>query len=45
MKRGMKGHQFDKIGEVKKKMRKELSVIFKDDFKKCFKQWKHWWDK
>lgn len=45
MKRGMKGQRFDNIEEVKKKTREELSAISKDDYKKCFEQWKHRWDK
>ena len=34
MKRGMKGHRFENVEEVKKKTRKELSTISKDDYKK-----------
>ena len=28
-----------------RKTRKELSAISKDEYEKCFEQWKHWWDK
>ena len=42
----MKGHRFDNFEEVKKKIRKELSAISKDYYKKkCFEHWKHRWDK
>lgn len=45
MKRGMKGRRFDSIEEVKIKTREELAGITEDEFKKCFEQWKHRWDK
>ncbi|KAG8258387.1 Ubiquitin-protein ligase E3B [Homalodisca vitripennis] len=37
----MKRHGFDNIEDVKKKLREELLAISKDEYKKCFKQWKH----
>ena len=37
MKRSMKGHRFDNIEEVMKKIRKELSAVPKDDYKKMFR--------
>ena len=46
MKRGMTGHRFDNIEEVKKKKQERTCQPFlKMTTKKRFEQWKHRWDK
>lgn len=41
----MKGKRFTDVAEVKKKTKKKLSGIKKDEFKTCFEQWNKRLDK
>ena len=45
MKRPLRGHRFDTIEEIQEKSKKVLKAIPKQDFSKCFDEWKIRWHK
>ena len=45
LKRPLRGHRFDSIEEIKTESLKALKAIPKEDFTKCFDDWKIRWHK
>ncbi|UYV62563.1 hypothetical protein LAZ67_2001108 [Cordylochernes scorpioides] len=45
LKRPMKGRRYATLDEIKTASKEELKNIFKNDFLKCFEDWKNRWDK
>ncbi|UYV70093.1 hypothetical protein LAZ67_7001761 [Cordylochernes scorpioides] len=45
LKRPMKGRRYATLDEIKTASKEELKKIFKNDFLKCFEDWKNRWNK
>ncbi|UYV68218.1 hypothetical protein LAZ67_5003413 [Cordylochernes scorpioides] len=45
LKRPMKGRRYATLDEIKMASKEELKKIFKNDFLKCFEDWKNRWHK
>ncbi|UYV73504.1 hypothetical protein LAZ67_10003846 [Cordylochernes scorpioides] len=45
LKRPMKGRRYATLDEIKTASKEELKKIFKNDFLKCFEDWKNRWHK
>ncbi|UYV60110.1 hypothetical protein LAZ67_1000019 [Cordylochernes scorpioides] len=45
LKRPMKGRRYAMLDEIKTESKEELKKIFKNDFLKCFEDWKNRWHK
>ncbi|UYV79064.1 hypothetical protein LAZ67_17000978 [Cordylochernes scorpioides] len=45
LKRAMKGRRYATLDEIKTASKEELKKIFKNDFLKCFEDWKNRWHK